>query len=284
MPNIRLDIEYDGTGYCGWQAQNSAQKKSHSKVNPVTNLRGLKRAIKVCNGVKTIQETIEKILCKVLQEKITLTASGRTDSGVHALNQVANFKTNSQLPLERIQKALNSLLPQDITITAINKVPEDFHSRYCAKSKVYRYFILNSSTPCAFLNKFTWNILCKLDLKTMRQAARALEGRHDFKSFCASGSRVKDTVRTVKKLVIKESSYHLSPNTYNLTNRQLIAIDIEADGFLYNMVRNIVGTIVEIGKGRLEKSELKRILLARDRKSAGPTAPAKGLFLVQVNY
>lgn len=238
-----------------------------------------------CRGkVKTIQETIEKILCDVLQEKVKLTVSGRTDSGVHALNQAANFKTNSQIPLKKIQKALNSLLPKDITITGINEVSEDFHSRYCAKSKVYRYFILNSSAPCAFLNKFAWHIPYKLDFKAMRQSAKPLEGRHDFKSFCASGSRVKDTVRTIKKLVIKESSYHLTPNTYNLTPRRLIVFDIEADGFLYNMARNIVGTIVEVGKGRLEKGALKRILFAKDRKSAGPTAPAKGLFLAQVNY
>ena len=254
MRNIKLIIEYDGTNYAGWQIQNNCKSK-------------------------TLQETIEKTLQIILQEKIKVIGSGRTDSGVHALAQVVNFKTNSPLSILRIQKALNSLLPQDISIKEIGEADKDFHSRYSAKSKTYRYFILNNEIKSVFLNKYGWHIPYQLDVRLMRKEAKALLGRHDFKSFRASGSSAKTTVRTVKKLSIKTLSYKLST-----INHKLIIIDIQADGFLYNMVRNIVGTLVEIGRGRFPKESLKKILLAKNRKQAGPTAPAQGLFLLEVKY
>ncbi len=262
MRNIKLVIEYDGTNYAGWQMQKSPQSIVHSPQK------------------RTIQETLEKNLQRILQEKIKVTGSGRTDSGVHALAQTANFKTTSSLTLKKIQKALNSLLPADISIKEAWEADKDFHSRYRAKSKIYRYFILNGETKSAFLHKHAWHIPYQLDVRLMRKESKVLAGRHDFKSFCASGSSVKTTIRTIKKISVKEA---LSQQPSALSSPAII-IEIEANGFLYNMVRNIVGTLVEIGRGRFKEGDLRRILLARNRKQAGPTAPAQGLFLAEVKY
>ena len=261
MRNIRLTIEYDGTNYSGWQIQNSSQLTAHS------------------SQTKTIQETIEKTLQRILQEKIKLIASGRTDSGVHALAQVVNFRTSSKLPTANILRALNSLLPQDISSKQIGLVNDDFNARYSAKSKIYRYRIHNSSIPCVFFNKYSWHIPHKIDIRLIRYEARVLLGCHDFKSFCASGSGAKTTIRTIKNISIKAIDNTLYANCYTL-----IVIDIEADGFLYNMVRNIVGTLVEIARGRFKAGSMKKILQAKDRRLAGPPAPAQGLFLVKVKY
>jgi tRNA pseudouridine38-40 synthase len=252
--NLRFEIEYDGTNYAGWQIQNSSRPIVHSSEK------------------KTIQGILEKTLRKILQEKVKVIGSGRTDAGVHALAQVANFKTKSRLPLANIQKALNSLLPEDISIKGISEAREDFHSRYSAKSKIYRYVISNSSAKSAFLNKWALQVPYKLNTRLMRQEAGVLSGRHDFRSFTASGSAAKTTTRTIRNISIKTLR---SP---------LIFIDIEADGFLYNMARNITGTLVEIARGRFKRGSIKKILRAKDRKLAGPTAPARGLFLVKVNY
>lgn len=246
MRNIRLEIEYDGTNYCGWQTQ-----KRVSKPN--------------------IQETIEKSLQKILQEKIKIIASGRTDAGVHAQGQIANFKTNSSMPLWKLSKALNAVLPEDIVTTKLDEVGLDFHSRFAAKSKVYRYTILNRKHPTAILKDRVYFYPYPLDVRLMQKESKILLGRHDFKSFQASGSRERNTVRRIKKLKITKS-------------KDLIFVDIEADGFLYNMVRNIVGTLIEIGRGRFRGVSLKKILLSKDRRLAGPTVPARGLCLVEVKY
>lgn len=250
MRNVKLIVEYDGTNYSGWQTQ-----KNH----------------------RSIQETIERVLQRILQEDIRLIASGRTDSGVHAFNQVVNFKTRSKLTLPDIQKALNGLLPKDICVKEIVQAKEDFHSRYSVKSKIYRYFILSGKTRSVFLNKFSWHIPYKLNIKLMQKESKHLLGRHDFRSFCASGSDAKDTIRKIKNISIKD--------VYNkLLNAdcKLITVEIEANGFLYNMVRNIVGTLVEMG--RQDSGCIKEILLSKDRRLAGSTAPARGLFLVEVKY
>ena len=259
MRNLKLTVEYDGTNYCGWQIQNRRASKS-------------------------IQETIEKTLQKILQEKIRLIASGRTDAGVHAQAQVANFKTKSNISSEKLQKALNGLLPSDISISKLEEAAVDFHSRFAARAKAYRYAILNRSYPSALLRNRVYFYPYPLALKLMHQEARCLLGRHDFKAFCASGSGSKDTIRTIKKITIKQISYHLSPITYHLKESPLIIVDIEADGFLYNMARNIVGTLMEIGRGRFPKGSLKKILNSKDRKLAGPTVPACGLCLLKVKY
>ena len=251
MPNILLEIEYDGTNYSGWQAQG----------HKVTRSQGHK--------LKTIQETIENTLQKILQEKIKLIASGRTDAGVHAKGQVANFKTKSRLPLSKIKLALNSLLPRDILIKSIKQIPADFHSRYSAKLKLYRYTILNRDYSDVFLYRYVWYYPYKLNINLMKNQAKALLGRHNFKSFQASDRPKRNSIRTIKRLSIKKE-------------KDFIYFDIESDGFLYKMVRNIVGTLVEIGSGK--PTELVNVLGKLDRKDAGPTAPACGLCLIKVKY
>lgn len=259
MRNIKLTIEYDGADYCGWQAQRGRQKK-------------------------TIQETIEKALRKILQEKIKLIASGRTDAGVHAKAQVANFKTKSDITLQKLHRAINGNLPDDITVSKAAEVSLNFHSRFAAKSKVYRYIILNRPYPSALLKDKVYFYPYPLDIKLMRRVSRCLIGRHNFKSFCASGSSVKNTLRTIRRISVKRIGCNLQPPACSLKDASLVIIDIEADGFLYNMARNIVGTLIEIGRGRFSKGSLKNILAACNRKLAGPTVPAKGLCLMKVNY
>jgi len=245
MRNIKLTIEYAGTNYAGWQVQN----KKH----------------------RTIQGTLEKALRKILRKRIKLIGSGRTDSSVHAKAQVANFKTDSSIAIEKLRKALNAVLPDDISVIKTEEAGLDFHSRFFAKSKVYRYTILNRPSRPAILRDTAYFFSYPLNLKLMRKDARALLGRHNFKSFQAADKKRRDTTRTIKNLKITR-------------DKDSIYIDIEADGFLYNMVRNIVGTLIEIGRGKLPEGSTKKILLARNREFAGPTAPAQGLCLLEVKY
>ena len=233
---------------------------------------------------KSIQGTIEKVLGKILSEKVRLIVSGRTDAGVHALGQVANFKTNSRISLRKLRWALNGLLPEDVVITKTEEARPHFHSRFDARAKVYRYTILNRNYPAALLKNRVYFYPYPLDVRLMRREARTLLGRHDFKTFCASGSSTKDTRRTIKRISIRKLSSDLRPMTYDLNEANLLAIDIEADGFLYNMVRNIVGTLIEIGRGKFPKGCLKKILLSKNRKLAGPNVPARGLYLLKVIY
>jgi len=251
MRNLKLEIEYDGTNYCGWQAQNSC---------PLSVVRR-----------PSVQETIEKTLRKILQEKIRLIASGRTDAGVHARRQIANFKTASNIALKKLQRALNALLPEDITIARIEEKNLDFNSRFDAQSKIYRYTILNRKYPSALLRNTVYFYPYPLNIKLMQSQAKVLLGCHNFKSFQASDKIVRDAVRTIKRIKITKDN-------------DLIYIDIEADGFLYNMARNIVGTLLEIGRARFPKGYLKKLLLLKNRKLAGPTVPAKGLCLLEVRY
>jgi len=267
MRNLKLEIEYDGTNYCGWQVQKGHQVRRSP-----------------CHQSKSIQETIEKTLRKILQEKIRLIASGRTDAGVHALRQVANLKTNSNIALDKLQRALNGNLPDDITINKIEEVDLDFHSRFAAKSKIYRYTILNRGWSSPLLRNTVYLYPYPLDIKLMQKEAQCLLGKHDFKSFCASGTSAKDTARTIKKITVKRAFCELRTMNHEQKDANLIIIDIEADGFLYNMVRNIVGTLIEIGRGRFPKGSLKKILLTKNRRIAGPTVPARGLCLIKVNY
>lgn len=246
MRNIKLEIEYDGSAYSGWQVQPKGRGK-------------------------TIQAVIEKTLRKILQEKVKLTASGRTDAGVHARAQVANFFTRSGMKLSRLKIAVNGLLPEDIKVTSLSEEDKSFHSRFGAKSKVYRYTILNRDYSSPLLRNTVYFYPHPLNIKLMRKEARALLGRHNFSAFCASRGKEKNPVKTIKKLsIVKKNDF--------------IHINFEADGFLYNMVRNIVGTLVEIGRGALAAGSLKKILLARKRTLAGPTIPAKGLCLLEVKY
>ncbi len=245
MRNIRLLIEYDGTNYQGWQVQ----------------LKGL-----------TIQGMIEEKLTLITGEVIHLIGSGRTDSGVHAFGQVANFKTKSKLDVHSIQRALNSLLPPDIVIQRAEEVEEDFHARRESKSKVYEYRILNQDIRSAFRHEYAWHIPQKLDLEEMRKATQILIGEHDFSSFRSVGSPTQTAIRRVIRAEWKRG------------REGLIQFEIEANGFLKQMVRAIVGTLVEVGRGKINADEFREILDSKDRKKAGPTAPAHGLFLKEVKY
>ncbi len=251
MRNIKLTIEYDGTHFNGWQVQDK--------------------------GKRTVQGEIEKACAKVFHKRIRLIGSGRTDSGVHALGQVANFRVDTKLAPFEILRAVNASLPEDITIVKVEEAQEKFHAQHSAKSKVYRYTILNRPARSALERNFCYHYPYQLNVSMMRQEARALTGRRDFKSFQASGSmrfdkdKKKNTVRYLKKLMIRRRG-------------DLIYIDFEADGFLYKMVRNIMGTLLHIGRGRLPKGSIKRILAKKNRAFAGQTAKAKGLCLLKVNY
>jgi tRNA pseudouridine38-40 synthase len=245
MRNIKLLIEYDGTNYLGWQVQP--------------------------NG-PTIQGILEEKLGLLTGKPIQLFGSGRTDSGVHALGQVAHFKTESQMDIRSMQRALNSLLPHDIVIRNIEEVDECFHARKHSKSKIYEYRILNRNIRSAFHRGYVWHIPQKLNLTEMKKATKILIGEHDFSAFRTVGSSTRTTVRRVIRAEWKRG------------REGFIRFEIEANGFLKQMVRSIIGTLVEVGKGRTNAVEFQRILESKDRRKAGPTAPAQGLFLKEVKY
>ncbi len=262
LRNIKLALEYDGTDFNGWQIQ--------------------------AKGHRTVQGEIEKAIKKIsppsaggwrdlatlrVADKIKLYGSGRTDAGVHALGQVANFKTQSRLTTDSIRKALNANLPSDITIVKVEEVPLDFHSQYSAKRKTYRYTILNRSSRPACQRQFCLHFPYKLDFKILREEAKSLVGRRDFRSFGSldKGESRENTVRHITKVEIKKKGDYLT-------------IDIQANGFLYKMVRNIVGTLLDVAAGRLPPGSIKKILAQKNRKFASSPAPAQGLTLLKVIF
>ncbi|MCU0593541.1 MAG: tRNA pseudouridine(38-40) synthase TruA [Desulfobacterales bacterium] len=246
MQNFKLTIEYDGTAYHGWQRQADAP---------------------------TVQAELERALGYLTRSPVTLIGAGRTDAGVHALGQVANFRCETRLEPAEILKGLNSLLPRDIAVRGCCRMPEDFHARFSAKSKRYHYRILNRTTRPAVGRNYAWFIHRPLDAGAMGQAAERLIGLQDFKSFESTGSPRAHTRRHVMQAVWVET-----PADCCLT------FQIEADGFLRGMVRNMVGTLVAVGLGKLDPQAIETILASRDRCRAGITAPARGLFLVEVQY
>jgi tRNA pseudouridine38-40 synthase len=243
--NFKLTIEYDGTAYNGWQRQAEAP---------------------------TVQAALEQALECMTRSSITLIGAGRTDAGVHALGQVANFRCETRLTPEEILKGLNSLLPRDIAIRDCSAMPESFHARFDARSKRYHYRILNRAARAAVGRDYAWFVHRPLDAGAMRQAAERLIGRHDFKAFESAGSPRAHTRRHVMTAAWAEGP------------ERRLTFQIEADGFLRGMVRNIVGTLVKVGLGKMGPSEIDAILASRDRRCAGATAPARGLFLVEVHY
>lgn len=245
MRNIKLTIEYDGSAYHGWQIQ---------------------------PGLRTIQGEMREEIARITQGKVNLIGAGRTDAGVHALGQVANFQTESAVDLTALQRGLNSLLPPDIVITEAEEVGEEFHARFSARSKVYEYHILNQPYPSALLRAYTWFIPHELDLPAMKKCGELLIGSHDFSSFRASGDESRHSIREIIRLEIEQRE------------NDLIVIVIEANAFLREMVRNIVGTLVAVGRGKTSFEEFKEIFAAHDRRQAGMTAPAQGLFLAKVKY
>ena len=245
MKNFKLTIEYDGSAYHGWQRQS---------IEP------------------TIQGEIEKALMTMTGQSITLIGSGRTDAGVHAHGQAASFICDTSLSPEVFKRGLNSLLPQDIVITACAAVPETFNARHNARSKVYHYRILNRRLPAAIGRQYAWHVYRPLDLEAMHRACRHIIGRHDFKAFEGAGSpRAHTTRRVIHADLVEKDEGNL-------------IFEIEGDGFLKFMVRNIVGTLVDVGLAKITADDFKRILLSKDRKLASVTAPAHGLFLTQVTY
>ena len=244
MKRVKLTIAYDGTNYCGWQVQP--------------------------NGI-TVEEVLNKALQKLTGEDILVIGASRTDSGVHALGNVAVFDTKTTIPAEKIAMALNQRLPEDIVITKSEEVPLDFHPRYCDCSKTYEYHIINTRIPIPTKRLTNYFVSYNLDMDKMRQAASYLVGEHDFVSFCNVRTDVENTVRTITSLDI-------------LQNGDEITIRITGNGFLYNMVRIIVGTLIRVGRGFYEPEKVKEILEAKDRKAAGVTAPAHGLVLVEIKY
>lgn len=255
MKNIKLLIEYDGADYHGWQRQ-----KDHT----------------------TLQEIIEDRLFRITGEDAALISASRTDAGVHAIGQVASFKTNSNLEPMTLQRALNATLPEDIRILNAEETAAAFHPRYDALSKSYFYIIANTNFSSAFLYRYAWRVPYTLDLDEMKKAGDSLLDRHDFSAFRGAGCGAKSTLREITSLTIEKIS-SIDFMTA-VINGNFIKIKVEANAFLRHMVRNIVGTLVEIGRGEMTLNSVSEAIKLKDRKKTGPTAPAHGLFLEKVSY
>lgn len=244
MVNIKLTIEFDGTAYHGWQSQENAE---------------------------TVQDTIEAAVFKITGEHSGLTGAGRTDAGVHAIAYAANFHTSSRIPPERFSYALNSVLPDDISIIRSEEVHEDFHSRFSSTGKKYRYLICNTEHRPAIMRNRAYHVSVPLNVSLMKEAAEHFVGTYDFSAFMASGSGVENTIRTIRTVGLEKQG-------------DIIAFEIEGSGFLYNMVRIIAGTLIEAGQGKIPPAAIPDIIYGKNRNNAGKTAAASGLYLVEVYY
>jgi tRNA pseudouridine38-40 synthase len=244
MANIKLVVEYDGTGYSGFQRQSARP---------------------------TIQGELEAALGRLLREQVKITAAGRTDAGVHALGQVVNFPTTRNLPAERVPRAVNRVLPREIVVAAAQQVGDDFHARRLAKSRRYQYTILNRDRPSALVGRFAHRVGGRLDVAAMRQAAAELVGEHDFAAFEAAGSPTASTVRRLTTLRVGRLG-------------DLVIVVLEADRFLYQMARIMVTALLAAGRGEMEPAQMRRLRESRDRGRIGPPAPPHGLCLVRVTY
>lgn len=246
MKRIMLVVSYDGTNYHGWQVQPSAV---------------------------TIEGVLNETISKLTGETIQVIGASRTDAGVHALGNVAVFDTESRIPGEKFSYALNQRLPEDIVVQKSMQVAETFHPRHCNCKKTYEYTIVNRKFPLPEYRNTAYFYYGALDLEKMRTAAGAFLGEHDFAGFCSAGAQVQTTVRTIYALYIEEEG-----------RDGKIRIRIQGNGFLYNMVRIIAGTLLEVGKGAIAPEDMSRIVASCDRGQAGPTAPARGLKLLQIEY
>lgn len=244
MKRVKLVVAYDGTAYHGWQVQ---------------------------PGAPTIEGELNRALGALLDEEIRVIGASRTDAGVHALCNVAVFDTDTRIPAEKIAYALNQRLPEDIRIQASEEVTPDFHPRHCESRKTYEYRILNTRFPLPTKRLYAHFTYVPLDTERMKQAALFLTGEHDFESFCSPAAAVESTVRTIYQLTVEKE-------------QEEIIIRVCGNGFLYNMVRIIAGTLIEVGRGSMEPEHIKEILEARDRSAAGPTAPACGLTLIKYEF
>ncbi len=240
----KMTLAYDGTEYHGWQRQK--------------------------NGI-TIQEVLEGCLEKIFGKETTVTGCSRTDAGVHAKTYVCNFSGETTIPADKIPFVLNTMLPPDIRVYNCEIAHENFNARFETVTKAYEYKIVNRSFADPLLRNFAWHYPVKLDVKKMKKAAKIIRGKHDFASFCAAGSSAKTTVRNLTELSVNQDG-------------DIITIRAVADGFLYNMVRIIVGTLVYVGNGKLSEDDIKELIEKKDRRLMGITAPPQGLSLVEVNY
>lgn len=245
MNNYRLKIQYDGTRFHGWQRQK--------------------------NGSDTIQGRIEKVLTRQMNHSVEICGAGRTDTGVHAVGQVANVRLSYEGTPEELRECLNEYLPEDIRILGVELAGERFHSRLNATGKIYEYRLCKKGCCDVFSRKYQWQMTEELDVERMKEAAQLLLGEHDFRGFCTKASRRKSTIRKIDAIDIREDATHLY-------------LRFEGNGFLYNMVRILTGTLVEIGAGSREISSVAQILSEKERALAGATAPAQGLTLLKVKY
>lgn len=244
MKNIMLVVEYEGTNFSGWQRQ---------------------------IGLRTVEEEIEKVISKLTNENIKLIGSGRTDAKVHALGQVANFKTKSRIPPSRFKYILNNRLPDDISIRESKEVSMDFHSRFSAKEKQYKYIIYNNKMPSAIYRNYTYHIIKDIDIRKMKDASKEFIGTHDFASFKGKRSIVNSTIRTIYNIEINK-------------NKDLIEITIIGKSFLRYMVRIIIGTLLEVGYGNLTREDVRQVIASKNRNNAKITADPQGLYLMKVYY
>ena len=245
MKRIKLTVAYDGTNYHGWQVQPNAV---------------------------TIEGKLNEAISELTKETIQVIGASRTDAGVHALGNVAVFDTESRIPGGKFSYALNQRLPDDIVIQQSQEVDKDFHPRYCTCEKTYEYVILNRKFPLPEYRNTAFFYYGDLDIKAMQEATKAFLGEHDFAGFCSAGAQVKTTVRTIYELTVEKK------------DNDMICIRVRGNGFLYNMVRIIAGTLLEVGKGNIEAKSLENRIAAADRSQAGPTAPARGLKLIRMQY
>lgn len=253
MRNLKVTIRYDGTDFAGWQVQ---------------------------PGLPTVQGALADALERITSEPTKVTGAGRTDAGVHAIGQVANFRTSSNIATRNLERGVNSMLAPRIRIDSIEEVPEKFDARRHALNKRYRYSILIAEFADPFLSRYSWRMRAELDTDLMKEAAQNLVGKHDFTSFQGSAGKDRSPIRTVYSLDIEKVAAHYPGDARD----GLVTVDICADGFVYKMVRNIVGTLVEVGRNKIAPQRVSEILEARDRQQAGPAVPAQGLCLISVQY
>ncbi len=244
MRNVKLIIEYDGTDFHGWQRQDKH---------------------------RTVQGEVEQALGKIMKKEISIHASGRTDAGVHGLGQVASFKADFTIPIDRIPLAVNGVLPHDVAIRSAVEVDPNFHARYSAVGKRYIYKIYNNILRSPLQRNYAYFVPNALDIEAIQKASSYFVGEHDFKAFMASGSSVKDTIRRIYRL-------------HAYREQDMLTIEVEGNGFLYNMVRIISGTLVDVGTGKMSPEEIPNIISSKARTEAGHTAPPQGLYLAEVYY
>ncbi|HHX60414.1 MAG TPA: tRNA pseudouridine(38-40) synthase TruA [Epulopiscium sp.] len=244
MQKIKLIVSYDGTRYYGWQRQ---------------------------DDVVSVQEELEKACKQLFKQEVKIQGAGRTDAGVHALGQCATLMVNTNIPMERVPLVLNNILPQDIVVISAEKVPDKFHAQYSAKSKTYKYQIMNADYPIPQMRHYADFVHIPLNVEAMNKGAQYFVGTHDFLAFCASRNTTRTTTRTIHYAKVTQ-------------NDQIVTFEVCGNGFLYNMVRIMVGTLIQVGIGKVEPSEISQIIVSKNRQKAGKTVPACGLTMCNVEY